>query len=497
MAGIFLTNTLTRKKEKFSPLKEGKVGIYSCGPTVYRNVHIGNLRTYISTDLLVRMLKYNGYEVKHVKNITDVGHMRTTGADQSYDPIINEAIKEGKTPAEIAEKYTEEYFQDQKKLNILDADVNPKATENIPEMIELTKVLLEKGLAYEVDGAGLDAEGGAKRGRTEGSKTIYFDVKKFKDYGKLSGNTLDKVESLLEAVRVSVETDKKDSVDFALWKKAEEGRAMVWDSPWGTGFPGWHIECSAMSLKHLTNGLKEGKLDPDQITTIDIHTGGEDLAFPHHEDEIAQSEGATGKKFVNLWFHGGHLTVDGKKMSRSADNFYTLSEIENKSIQALSFRYLCLTAHYRGRLNFTWDGLTASQTALNNLYREVSGYASESEAKIGCAEFEQRFLEAINDDLDTPKALSLVWEMVKSDYPASAKLKSLLKFDEVLGLGLNTALKTGEEISEDIKALVNEREKARGEKDFAKADELRQKIAAQGFEVVDTDAGPKLKKIIQ
>lgn len=461
MADISLTNTLSRKKEKFTPIKSTFVGIYSCGPTVYRNVHIGNLRTYIASDLLKRMFIYNGYEVKHVKNITDVGHMRTTGADEHYDPIINEALREGKTPLEISQHYTDLYRADEKKLNITPADTNPKATEHISEMIEMIKKLLEKGFAYEVEG------------------TVYFDVKKFKDYGKLSGNTLDKMDQLLEAVRVSVETDKKDSADFSLWKSAEEGRVMSWDSPWGKGFPGWHIECSAMATKYLGNHF-------------DIHTGGEDLVFPHHEDEIAQSEAAFGEKFVNYWSHAGYLLVDGKKMARSAGNFYILADIEKKGFNPLAFRYLALTTHYKSRLNFTWKSLTAAATALNNLYREISSYSSE--AKIGCAEFEQRFLEAINDDLDLPKALVVTQELVASNYPDSAKLESLVKFDQVLGLGLADV--AAQAIPNKVKDLVEQREKARLTKDFAKSDELRKQIAEAGFEVVDEAAGPKLKKII-
>jgi len=462
MAAIFLTNTLSRKKEEFKPIKQGFVGIYSCGPTVYRNVHIGNLRTYIAADLLKRMFLYNGSKVKHVKNITDVGHMRTTGADEHYDPIINEALREGKSPLELAKHYTDLYREDEKKLNVLSADENPKATDHIPEMIAIIKKLLEKDLAYETEG------------------NVYFNVKKFSSYGKLSGNTLEKMDQLMEAVRVSVETDKNDSADFALWKKATDDRAMVWDSPWGKGFPGWHIECSAMSTKYLGSHF-------------DIHTGAEDLIFPHHEDEIAQSEGAFDETFVNYWVHAGYLLVDGKKMARSAGNFYTLSDIINKGYQPLAFRYLMLTAHYKSRLNFTWDSLEAAANALNNLYREISSYGSE--AKVGCAEFEQKFLEAVNDDLDIPKGLTVVWELVKSDYPPSAKLRSLFKFDEVLGLGLKEIANT--ETSGEVGQLVEQREEARAAKDFAKSDELRAQIAAKGFEVVDTDEGPKLKKIIK
>ncbi|HEX7456256.1 MAG TPA: cysteine--tRNA ligase, partial [Candidatus Nanoarchaeia archaeon] len=300
MADIFLTNTLTRKKEKFSPIDPKKVGIYSCGPTVYRDVHIGNLRTYLAADILKRILLYNGYKVQHIKNITDVGHMRTDeSGGAAFDPVIVEALNSGKTPQQIAAEYTKKFFEDEKRLNILPADVSPKASEHIKEMIELTKTLVEKSYAYETDG------------------NVYFNVKKFAKYGQLSGNTLDKTSKLLEAVRVATETDKKDSADFALWKKAEAGRNLKWDSPWGEGFPGWHIECSAMSMKYLGNHF-------------DIHTGGEDNVFPHHEDEIAQSEAAISRKVVNYWIHAGFLLVDGKKMARREGNVYTVADIIRK-----------------------------------------------------------------------------------------------------------------------------------------------------------------------
>jgi len=462
MAEIFLTNTLTRKKEKFEPIKQGIVGIYSCGPTVYRHVHIGNLRTYISNDILKRMFIANGFEVNHVKNITDVGHMRTNDSEGAHDPVITEALKEGKTPLEIAENYTKLFREDEKALNILPADHNPKATEHIKEMIEIIKALLEKGFAYETEGV------------------IYFDVKKFKDYGKLSGNTLDKMDQLLEAVRVSVETDKKDSADFALWKKAEEDRLMSWESPWGKGFPGWHIECSAMSTKYLGNHF-------------DVHTGGEDLIFPHHEDEIAQTESYSGEKFVNYWIHSGHLQVDGKKMARSAGNFYTLEDIVKKGFNPLSFRYLALTTYYRGKLNFTWEALEAAETALKNLYREVSGYGKPSEE--GSKVHEEKFFSAINDDLDTPNALAVMWELVKSDVPSEKKLASLLMIDKVLGLNMNNYSYI--EIDDpELEKLLAAREEARKNKDFSKSDELRKQIAEKGYEVVDEPAGPKLKKII-
>ena len=466
MQSTYLTNTLTRKKEKFVPIKDKQVGIYTCGPTVYRDIHIGNLRTYLMADILKRVLIYNGYSVKHIKNITDVGHMRTAGDQgQAFDPIITQALKERKTPQEIAAGYTKQFLEDEKKINILPADTFPKATKHIQEMIEITKELVEKGFAYEKEG------------------NVYFNVKKFEDYGKLSGNTLAKMDKLLEAVRVSSETDKKDSADFALWKKAEEGRTMKWDSPWGEGFPGWHIECSAMSMKYLGE-------------SFDIHTGGEDNIFPHHEDEIAQSEAATGKKFVNYWVHAGFLLVDGKKMARREGNVYTVADLVRKGFNPHAFRYLALTAAYRSRLNFTWKSLEAAQNALENIYREVTGFATSDNPKQGCAEYEQRFLDALNNDLDTPAGLVVVQELIKSNYPPSAKLRSLFKFDEVLGLDIEKIANEASNVPVEVISLVKDREGARKINDFKKADELRKEIEKLGYEVVDTKTGSSLKKIL-
>jgi cysteinyl-tRNA synthetase len=464
MAEIFLTNTLTRKKEKFEAINPDKVGIYSCGPTVYRDIHIGNLRTYLMADILKRGLTYNDYKTHHVKNITDVGHMRTDESQGQIDPVITEALKEGKTPQEIAAEYTKKFLEDEKSLNIIPADVFPKATEHISEMIELTKTLIEKGFAYETDGI------------------VYFDVKKFTDYGKLSGNTLDKMDKLLEAVRVSSETDKKDSVDFALWKKAEAGRSMKWESPWGEGFPGWHIECSAMSMKYLGNHF-------------DIHTGGEDNIFPHHEDEIAQSEAATGEKVVNYWLHGGYLLVGGKKMARREGNVYTVSDLVKKGFNPLAFRYLALTAHYRSRLNFTWDSLKSAETALNNLYRELTGYVTNGEVKGVNSEFEKKFVEYINNDLDAPAALTVVWDLVKSDIVPGEKAATLYKFDQVLGLDLEKVANEAAEVPAEVKKLVEQREEARKKGDFAESDKLRSEIKSKGYEVVDEKDGSRLKKI--
>lgn len=468
-----LQNTLTRKIEDFKPISPPNVGIYTCGPTVYREVHIGNFRTYLGADFLRRTLEYNGYRVTHVKNITDVGHMRTIGHghhQEQIDPVIAEALREKKTPQEIVEYFTKLFLQDERKLNILPATKYPKATEHVREMIAIATMLLKKGFAYEVGG------------------TVYFDVKKFKGYGKLSGNTLDKMDKLLKAVRISLETDKKDNVDFALWKKAEKDRLMKWESPWGVGFPGWHIECSAMSIKYLGD-------------TIDVHTGGEDLIFPHHEDEIAQSEAATGRKFVNYWMHGGYLLVDNEKMSRSKGNVYTISDLEKRGFDALAFRYLTMTVHYKAKMNFTFDALVSAQTALNNLRETVSQW---DKPKIGCAEYEEKFLEAVNDDLNMPKALAIIWELVKSDYPSSAKAESLFKFDEVFGLNLKSKIsnrKTKEEdIPDEILQMAKEREELRGKKRFHLADQMRNRIKKMGYEIEDKEDGTtnikRIKKLL-
>lgn len=467
-----LYNTLTRQLEEFKPIDHPNVGIYTCGPTVYRDIHIGNFRTYLMADFLRRTLEYNGFVVTHIKNITDVGHMRYREPQEGehhhvqIDPVIEEALKKGKTPQDIADYYTRLFLRDERILNIKKATHYPRASKHVKEMIEIIKILLKKGLAYEVDG------------------TIYFNVKKFKNYGVLSGNTLDKMDNLLKAVRVSVEADKKDSPDFALWKKAEKGRLMKWDSPWGEGFPGWHIECSAMSIKYLGD-------------TIDIHTGGEDLIFPHNEDEIAQSEGASGKKFVNYWLHAGYLLVNNEKMSRSKGNVYTISDLEKKGFDALSFRYLTMMTHYRQKMNFTFDALSAAQSSFNRLKEQVAAW---EEPEIGCAEYEQRFLDAINNDLNMPEALAIVWELVHSDYPTSAKAESLFKFDEVLGLDLSQVQSSKFEaqslkIPEKIIALIKEREELRKQKRFHLADQLRNKIKKMGYNVIDTKKGTEIKKI--
>lgn len=451
-------NTLSRTKEEFRPLDlAGRlVRMYTCGPTVYHFAHIGNLRSYLAADIARRTLEYSGYEVYHVKNITDVGHMRDDLLDTGEDKIVLSALREGKTPWEIAAFYTQAFLQDEARLNILPARVFPKATDHIPEMIDITRVLLEKGYAYETDG------------------TIYYDVSRFPDYGKLSGNRLDKLQA---GLRVKVEEDKRAPEDFALWKKADPERLMKWESPWGLGFPGWHIECSAMSMKYLGEQL-------------DIHSGGVDNIFPHHEDEIAQSEAATGKEFVRYWLHGEHLLVDETRMAKSAGNFYVLQDIVNSGFQPLAYRYLCLTAHYRSKLNFTWESLTGAQNALNRLYEYVAGWDEPGAVD---EDWRQRFLEAVYDDLDMPKAVAVIWEMTRSEIPSSAKAALMLDFDRILGLDLDKVQRNVQELPEEAIKIIDEREEARRAKNWAKSDAMRERLRELGVEVQDTSEGPKWK----
>ena len=333
-----LHNTLTKRPEPVDPIEAGSASMYTCGPTVYRDAHIGNLRSYLMADWIRRALEAQGLKVNHVKNITDVGHMRQEILERGEDKVIAAAIAEGKTPGEIAEFYTERFLEDEGKLHITPAQSFPRATDHIAEMLEIVESLVESGYAYEVQG------------------NVYFEVSKFPEYGKLSGNINEN--ELLEAVRVEADPLKRDPRDFTLWKRAEPGRDLKWPSPWGDGFPGWHIECSAMSIKYLGR-------------RFDIHTGGVDNIFPHHEGEVAQSEGFTGRPVVSLWVHGQHLLADGVKMAKSAGNSFIMSDIERLGIEPLAYRYLCLTARYRTRLNFTFTALKAAQRALLRLRNRV------------------------------------------------------------------------------------------------------------------------------
>jgi len=441
-------NSLTKTIEEFKPLNPANVTFYGCGPTVYDHVHIGNLRSFVLYDLLKRVLEFNNFQVQFIENLTDVD-----------DKIIKRSAEMGISPSELSEKFSKVFFDDISKLNILPANNYPKATEHVSEMIKFIEVLLGKGLAYQ------EADG-----------SVYFDVSKFANYGKLSG--VDKSQIKSGTRILSDEYSKDDVQDFALWKMVK-GSEVGWDSPWGKGRPGWHIECSVMSQQFLGD-------------TIDIHAGGVDLLFPHHENEIAQSEGVSGKSFVRYWVHGEHLLVDGAKMSKSLGNFYTLVDIENKGIDPLALRYLFLTAHYRDKLNFTWESLTAAQNALNNLRETIRNW---DQPVVGCAEHEQRFTEALDNDLNTAQALAILWELVKSDYPTSAKAGSLLKMDQVLGLGLAEFVAKKIDVPENVMELVSQREEARKNSDYHKSDQLRKQIKDLGFEVLDTLDGSKVNKI--
>ncbi len=444
-----LYNFLTRNIEEFKPLSPPKVGLYTCGPTTYDFAHIGNLRTFIFEDILKRVLETDEYVVNRVMNITDI-----------EDKIIKGAKEKGLGINEFSKPFEQAFFEDLARLNIKSANVYPKATEHIGHMIKYIEVLLENGLAYmEKDGS------------------IYFDISKFPDYGKLSG--VEKRELKSGTRILSDEYSKDDVQDFALWKSVKPDE-VGYDSSWGRGRPGWHIECSVMSQEYLGQ-------------SFDIHAGGIDLLFPHHENEIAQSEGKTGKKFVNFFVEGEHLLVDGQKMAKSAGNFYRLQDLEDKGFDPLSFRYLCLTAHYRDKLNFTWESLGAAQNALNNLRETIREW---KEVKVGCAEYEQKFMEAVNNDLNTPQALAIIWDMVKSGYPTSAKAESLLKMDQILGLGMDQILGKPLEVPEEVRDLLGKRENARQAGDFNKSDEIRKKIKKMGFEIEDTPTGPKVKKCI-
>lgn len=440
-------NYLNRKKEIFKPIKGKKVGLYTCGPTVYDKVHIGNLRTYIFEDVLVKTLINAGYKTKHVMNITDI-----------EDKIITKMKNEKKSLKQITLPYTKAFLGDIKKLNIKKANYLPKATEHIKEMISIVERLLEKGLAYKGE---------------DGS--IYFDIGKFKKYGSLS--RLQK-KDIKYGTRVGGdEYDKKSAGDFVLWKVAKENEPS-WKSSFGEGRPGWHIECSAMSIKYLGE-------------TFDIHAGAVDLLFPHHENEIAQSEGFTGKKFVNYWVEGEHLLVDNKKMAKSLGNFYTLLDIEKGGFPPLAFRYLVLNTHYRSKLNFTWEGLTSAKEALENIRESVSKIhlsplpRSLKKEK----EYKEKFNNAISNDLNTPQSLAVIWTMIKDPKtPQSSKVKLAVEFDKILGLGLEK----GSKIPPEIKKMALEREKLRKRSEWSKSDKIRSKIEKKGWFLEDTPLGARL-----
>ena len=461
---LYVYNTLTRQKEEFVPIRPGEVGLYTCGPTVYNFAHIGNLRTYLFEDVLKRVLAYNGYRVTHVMNITDVGHL-TGDRDMGEDKMEKGAQREGRTAWDIAEFYTRAFKQDIARLNILDPSIWCKATDSIPEQIDLIRILEQKGFTYKTgDG-------------------IYFDTAKFPGYAALSSQDLD---ALQEGARVEKNPAKRNATDFALWKFSPAGakRQMEWDSPWGVGFPGWHIECSAMSMQFLGEQL-------------DIHCGGIDHVDIHHTNEIAQSEAATGKKFFNVWMHGAFLNIQGgKKMAKSEENFLTLDNaLIKRGIPPLAYRYAAFQTHYRKPMEYTDDSIHAAKNGLEHLFNQVREVAKGGEApgRAAHSAFREKFMEAINDDLNMPRAMAVIQEMLKSDMPGAEKHATILDFDRVLGLSLDEVDKP-QEVPPDVQALVDARVRARASKDWAGSDRLRDEILALGYTVKDTRDGVKLIK---
>jgi len=456
-----LYNTLTKQVDEIHPIEPGKIKMYTCGPTVYRYAHIGNLRTYMMADWIRRALMVQGLDVYHVKNITDVGHMRQELVEAGGDKMIMAALAEGKTIQEIAQFYADSFYQDEERVNILPAHVFPWATNHIPEMVSMVEQLMAKGYAYETGG------------------NVYFDVPQFSKYGGLSRNFGG---NLLEGVRADADPLKRDPRDFTLWKAAEPGRDVKWDSPWGEGFPGWHIECSAMAHKYLGE-------------RFDIHTGGVDNVFPHHEDEIAQSEGAFGDTHVNYWVHAQHLLADGAKMAKSSGNVFLLDDLVSRGIDPLSFRYLCMTVRYRHRMNFTFNSLKASEKALSNLRNRVwewKGLPELSQLPAETDEWRTRFWDAVNNDLDLPTGLAITWGMVRSELPPQAKLSLLMDFDRLFGLDLDL-VPSSYQLPEAVVTAASQRTAMRDQVDYATADSLRGELASSGYVVQDTPQATRIR----
>lgn len=459
---IYFYNTLTRKKEKFESLTPKEVRMYSCGPTVYKDATIGNLRTNIFQDILRRVLRYNGYKIKHAMNITDVGHLVSDG-DEGEDKMIKSAKELNKSPLEIAEHYTKLFFNDLKDLNIETPEIVCKATDHIQDMLEYVEKLIENGYAYET------------------STAIYFDISKLDKYPILSNLDLDNQKA---GARVDIDPEKRNPYDFALWIKAPENHLMKWDSPWGLSYPGWHIECSAMGQKYLGE-------------QFDIHTGGIDLIPTHHENEIAQSKGKCGKIPARYWLHGEYLLINGGKMSKSLGNVYLLKDIKDKGYDPLTYRLFSYSSSYRNKLNFTWDSIEASAKSLIRLkegYNKHLNGTEKVEENI-IIKYEEEFNKAINDDLNMPQAMGIVWDVIK--YPIKSKqfAELLLKFDTVLGLNIDKLDEDNIELPNDIQKLVEERKKAREDKNWQESDRLRDEIISKGYNIKDTKDGMQISKI--
>ena len=468
MAKLFLYNTLTRQKEEFSPINNGEVGLYTCGPTVYNYAHLGNLRAFLFDDFLKRVLEYNGYQVKHIMNITDVGHL-TGDMDMGEDKLELGAKREGKSAWDIAKFYETSFKKDLASLNIEAADIYARVTDNIPEQIALIKTLEEKGYTYKI------------------SDGIYFDTSLVKDYNKLSHLPL---EELKEGARVEINTEKKSPTDFALWKfsPTDAKRQMEWESPWGIGFPGWHVECSAISLKYLSGEL-------------DIHCGGIDHINIHHTNEIAQSEAATGQKFFNYWMHNGFLNiVGGKKMAKSAGNFLTIDNaLIKKNLNPLAYRFAALQVSYRKPMEYSEESIKQAADGLDSLINSVAALGKDKgEINI---EFKDKFISAINDDLNMPQALAVVFAVLKSKLSAADKLATILDFDKVLGLELDSAknaialeLKLAD-LPAEVQALVSTRNLARDNRNWEESDRLREEIKKHGYLIEDIKDGFRISSL--
>ncbi len=463
---IYFYNTLTRKKEIFIPIDSKEIRIYSCGPTVYKDATIGNLRTNIFQDILRRVLKYNGYKIKHAMNITDVGHL-VSDSDNGEDKMIKSAKELKKSPLEIAEHYSKLFFDDLKDLNIEIPEIVCKATEHINEMLKYVEKLVENGYAYET------------------STAIYFDVSKLDRYPMLSNLDLDNQKA---GARIEVDLEKRNPYDFAVWIKAPENHLMKWNSPWGLSYPGWHIECSAMGQKYLGE-------------QFDIHTGGIDLIPTHHENEIAQSKGKCGKIPANYWLHGEYLLINGGKMSKSLGNTYLLKDIKEKGYDPLVYRLFSYSCHYRNKLNFTWEGIEATAKSLERLrnayqanLRGTDELTCDDMKKI--TETEENFHKAINDDLNMPLAMSFVWEIARFQKKNPEVAKLLAKFDTILGIKINATNSQNEEIPQEILDLVEQRKIARDNKEWSKSDELRDIIRTKGYELKDTKEGILISRLL-
>ncbi len=458
---IYFYNTLTRKKEEFTPIDKKEVKMYSCGPTVYYFAHIGNLRAYLFMDTLRRTLKYNGYDLKHVMNITDVGHL-VSDADEGEDKMMKAAQRENKDPFEIAKFYMNAFFEDIHKLNIDKPEIIARATEHIKDMEKYVQKIIENGYTYETE------------------DTIYFDTSKLEKYGVLSNIKIDEQKA---GARVDFDKSKKNITDFALWIKAPENHLMKWDTFWGKCYPGWHLECSAMGYKYLGDHF-------------DIHTGGIDHIPIHHENEIAQAQGFCGKNPANFWMHVDFLQVNGGKMSKSLNNLYTLSDLQEKGYEPLVYRMFNFTSTYRAQINFTFEAMDSAKTALGRLrdgyLKHKAGTEDVSDDEI--QSYKERFLEAINDDLNMPVAMSIVWEVVKQPKKSKKYQELLLDFDRVLGFNLKDYVKEENVLPEDVQKLVNERNNARANKNWAESDRIRDILVSMGYTVKDSKEGTIVEK---